>query len=192
MEKNPYEDTQSLEPARMVQLIDERGDSMLVQVVVEVEINDNLYALLTPANPVIDILKADKSDEDAPFEQVEPKEFSSIAKNIQDALARYQLKLEIQADEFVLMGEADESFYEDSEVISLESDDEDKEYIVLIEVDDAVFQYLVVEPMNPVIYPGEILSDEQARLLSDNEMNGLESIFSEILVDGLGESEDEF
>ena len=82
MDNKPYQETMSLEPPRIVHLINQDGTSMPVEVVVEVEIENNLYTLMTPAHPVIDILKEDIRDEEAPFEQVAPENFANIAKNI--------------------------------------------------------------------------------------------------------------
>jgi hypothetical protein len=183
------EENQELEPLRIVELIDESGTTMPVEVVVEVEINENLYALFTPANPLIYILCEDLKDEDAPLEQLEPTDFEGISKNIQTALFDYGLKVEIQADEFVLIGEPNESFYEQSELMEVEGDDGVQEYYVLVEVDDATARYSVVMPTEPVIYPGEILSDERARLLTEEEMLGLGSVFEEILAEGFNDDE---
>lgn len=183
------EDTQ-LYPSRVLQLLNDEADqTMSVEVIVEFMIEERSYALLTPQHPVVLILREDAHDEEADLEAIDPSEFVKVSKNIQAALLKYKVHIEVQADEFVLLGEPEEEFYTESDIFEMETDDGPREFLILTEVDDGAFHYLVVMHIDPVIYPGEILEGERARLLRDDEMQDLGGIFQEILTEELEEEE---
>jgi hypothetical protein len=177
-------DESNLDPSRIIHLLDESGESMPVEVIVEFEVDGNTYALTTPAQPVVYILREDMVDDDAPLEAVYAEDFPSIAKYIQASLSKHNLKVEVNAGEFVMSGEASDEFYHESEVMEVETEDGEMEYAVLIEVEDAESRYLVCEPLDPVIYPTEVLPEEKARLLNDEEIQRFEGIFHEMLTGG--------
>ena len=172
---------EELDPVRVVNLQDDSGANLPVEVVVEIEHEEQTYVLLTPAEPVIMILRENNVDEDAPLESLAASDFEEIKKNIQDALINHNVRIEVKSDEFVLVGEPSESFYSDCDIMELEEDDGTNEYLVLVEVDDAKYKYLVVMSIEPVLYPGLMLTDDEARLLSDDELQKVESLFSEVL-----------
>ena len=184
------QDGMQLEPTRVVELIGDDGKPMPVEVLFEVIVNDCLYALMTPAHPVIVILREDPAGEDAPLEPIEPAEFNEIAKDVQSHLFNLDVQVEVQADEFVLVGTPNDEFY-NGERIQIEVEDGDEEYLIIVELDYGGKNYLVALPLDPdpPIYPGEILADEKARILKDEEMEGLQEVFEQVLAEGFAEEE---
>lgn len=180
-DSNNHEENQDLEPVRIIMLRDESGDHLSVEVVIEIEHEQNTYVLLTPSEPVVMILKEDTTQEDAPLESLAPSDFVGIQKNIQDALIEHNVRVEVKSDEFTLVGEPNESFYADCDVMELEDEGGSNEYLVLVEVDDGGSKYLVVMSIEPSLYPGLLTSEEEARLLTDEELESVESLFSEVL-----------
>ena len=187
-------DDQGLAPRRVLELLDSNNESLPVEVVLELEVEGNLYALFTPAQPLVNILCEDMVDEEAPLEELEPEAFKGDVKHhIQSALRELEVSVEVRADEFILMGELKEEVYEQSEVIELEGDaeGENKEYLVIMEVEDAMKRYLISLAMEPEIYAGEILADNQARLLNDDELQRYQSHFEAALFEEVGDDEGE-
>jgi hypothetical protein len=184
-------ENQNLEPVRIVTLHDDSGAHLSVEVVVEIEQGDDTYVLLTPSEPIVMILREDTTNDDAPLESLDPGDFKSIAKNIQDALIQHNVRVEVKSDEFVLVGEPNESFYADCDVMELEEEDGPGEYLVLVEVDDGNDKYLVVMSIEPALYPGVLTSEQEARLLTDQELEKVESLFSEVLSEWAEADEEE-
>ncbi len=172
---------QELEPVRILTLEDESGAKLPVEVVVEIEQDGEVYVLLTPAEPLVMVLREDKNDEDAALEALDSDEFQAVKKHIHDALIQHNVSINVKGEEFVLVGEPEESFYAECDVMEIEEADGAAEYLVLVEVDDGSARYLVVMPIEPALYPGLLTSDSEARLLSDAELEKVESLFSEVL-----------
>ena len=191
MSNNTHEENQELEPVRIVQLVDDQGQRLPVEVVVEIEHEDQTYVLLTPSEPVVMILREDKTDDEAPLESLAPNDFVKVQKNIQDALIEHNVKIEVKSDEFILTGEPSESFYAECDIMELEEEGGASEYLVLVEVDDGANKYLVVMSVEPSLYPGLLTSEEEARLLSDAELESVESLFSEVLTEWAEADEEE-
>lgn len=185
------EENQDLEPVRIVKLIDDQGQHLPVEVVVEIEHENSTYVLLTPSEPVVMILKENTTDDDAPLESLAPSDFLEVQKHIQDALIEHNVKIEVKSDEFILTGEPSESFYAECDMMELEEEDGAGEYLVLVEVDDGANKYLVVMSIEPSLYPGLLLNDDEARLLSDKELESVESLFSEVLTEWAEADEEE-
>ena len=171
-----------LEASRIVQLIDQDGASLPVEVMFEVEQDGVNYALLTPAEPVVLILRRNPLDVDAPLKSITPEEFNSVSRHIQNALIPYQAKIEVKGSDFVLVGDLDERVYTDCDVMELEEDDEINEYLVVITVDDAEFHYLVALSIEPPICAGRIVEDECAVPLTDEELHQVEDLLSQELI----------
>ena len=172
---------QELESVRVLTLVDESGAKLPVEVVVEIEQGDEVYVLLTPAEPLVMVLREDKNNEDAALEALDGDEFQEVKKHIHDALIQHNVKINIKGEDFVLVGEPEESFYAECDVMEIEEADGAAEYLVLVEVDDGNARYLVVMPIEPALYPGLLTSDTEARLLSDAELEKVESLFSQVL-----------
>ena len=171
-----------LEASRIVQLLDQDGASLPVEVMFEVEQDGVNYALLTPAEPVVLILRRNPLDVDAPLKSITPEEFSSVSRHIQNALIPYQAKIEVKGSDFVLVGDLDERVYTDCDVMELEEDDDVNEYLVVITVDDAEFHYLVALSIEPPICAGRIIEDECAVPLTDEELHQVEDLLSQELL----------
>jgi hypothetical protein len=183
---------EGLEPRRVLNLIDDNNETLPVEVVLEIEIEGNLYALFTPAQPLVEILCEDMVDEEAALEELEPSEFKGDLKHhITSALRELQVSIEVRANEFVLIGELPDEAYEASEMIELEGESDSKEYLVIMEVEDAMKRYLIALPTEPEIYAGEILADEKARHLNDEELQRYQQYFEEALFAFTGDEEDE-
>ena len=175
------EASSELEPVRIVNLQDDSGAHLPVEVVVEIDHEDHTYALLTPAEPVVMILRENTGDEAAPLESLEPSDYQEVKKHIQDALIHHNVRVEVKGNEFLLVGEPNESFYSECDIMDLDEGDTTSEYLVLVEVDDAQYKYLVVMSIEPALYPGLLVSESEARLLDDNELQKVEALFSEVL-----------
>ena len=171
-----------LEASRIVQLLDKDGPSLPVEVMFEVEQDGVNYALLTPAEPVVLILRRSPLDVDGPLKSITPEEFSNVSRHIQNALIPYQAKIEVKGSDFVLVGDLDERVYTDCDVMELEEDDEVNEYLVVITVDDAEFHYLVALSIEPPICAGRIIEDECAVPLTDEELHQVEDLLSQELL----------
>ena len=102
---------QELEPVRVLTLEDESGAKLPVEVVVEIEQDDDVYVLLTPAEPLVMVLREDRTNEDATLEALDSSEFQAVKKHIHDALIQHNVSINVKGDDFVLIGEPKESFY---------------------------------------------------------------------------------
>ena len=171
-----------LESSRIVQLVDDDGALLPVEVMFEVEQDGQTYALLTPAEPVVLILKRDPQDDEAPLKAITPEEFADVSRHIQNALIPYQAKIEVKGGDFVLVGDLDERVYTDCDVMELDEDDEINEYLVVITVDNAEHHYLVALSIEPPICAGRIIEDERAIPLTDDELGRVEDLLNEELL----------
>ena len=180
-----------LDPRVVIDLVDDNGETLPVEVVLEVEVEGNLYALFTPAQPIIEILCEDMVDEEAPLEELEPAEFKGDVKHhIQSALRDLGASVELRANAFILHGELADEVYEQSEWIELEGENDALEYLVIQSVEDGMKRYMIALPAEPEIYPGEIIKEGQARLLRDDELQRYQQVFEAALVEGFGEVEE--
>ena len=180
-----------LQPARVVQLTDDNGDTLLAEVVIELEMDGIQYGLLTQKHPPVLILKEDLVDENAPYELVSMEEFKQIERELQNALTDHGLKLKPSGDALTLTGNLTSEFLQESQLIEIEGENQDiTEYLILVEVDDASHQFMVVLSCDPEIFPCELLDEDRARLLTGSELEGLEGIFEAVLAEGFGEEED--
>ena len=171
-----------LEASRIVHLLDDNGASLPVEVMFEVEEDGVTYALLTPAEPVVLILRRNPLDSEDLLKAITPDEFSAVSRHIQNALIPYQARIEVKGGDFVLVGDLDERVYTECDVMKLEEDDEVNEYLVVITVDDAEYHYLVALSIEPPICAGRIITDEQAVPLTDEELHRVEDRLSQELL----------
>ncbi len=183
---------EELEERRLVRLVDEdSGETLEMEVFLEIELEETgkTYALLTPAAPIVKILRADPADEDV-LEEVEPEEYSPLAKQFDEALRDWGVKLELRASEVVMVGEPKEELYEDCELLEVDTDEGPDELVVLIQIETGEANYLVCEPTQPDLYPVE-LDGASGRGLSDAELAELDEIFRAALEHVGGDDEDE-
>ena len=191
METQSSSSSLDLQPPRVVQLTDENGEALLAEVVIELELDGKQYGLLTQKHPPILILKEDLVDEDAPYELVSMDEFKTIEREIQNALFDHGLKVSVKGGMLTLTGNLTSDFLQESQLIEIEGENQDiTEYLILVEIDDASHQFMVVLSCDPEIFPCELLDNDQARLLSGSELEGLEGVFEAVLAEGFGEEEE--
>ena len=175
------EESLDLDPTRVVLFIDSDSAPLPVEVMFEVEQDGVTYALLTPAEPVVLILKQDLLDQDTPLESLDVSDFDAVKQNIQNALIKYGAKIEVKGDEFVLVGELDERIYGDCDMMELEEDGDVHEYLIIVTVDDATHHHFVALAIEPPIYAGKIVGEE-AHPLNDQELSGVEELLSQELL----------
>jgi hypothetical protein len=192
METQSSTSSSELQPARVVHFTDGNGETLLAEVVIELEMDGIQYGLLTQKHPPILILREDLVDEDAPYELVSMDEFAKIERDVQKALSDHGLKLKPSGDMLTLTGNITSDFLQESQLIEIEGENQEiTEYLILVEVDDASHQFMVVLSCDPEIFPCELLENDQARLLSGAELDGLEGVFEAVLAEGFGEEEEE-
>ena len=162
-----------LDAARVVELTDEAGLTQAVEVVLEVPIDDQVYAIVTPVEPPVLLLERDALDPDAPFGHLTEEDFVAVQAHINNALIPMQLKVEVREGEFTLIGDIDAEAYEEADVIELEYDGESIELLIVVTVDDAEHHYMVALPLEPVIYPARLV-EEKAYGLTDEELSRVE------------------
>lgn len=185
------EERDALEPSRIVTLTGGESEPLPCEVIFEVPEDGVIYALLTPAEPVVVILREDASDEDAPLESIETSDFPEVEKYIQAALGEFELQLSVKGDEFILVGEMSETLYEQSDLMEIDDEGEKSEYLIIREVDDATHHYLIALPMEPPLYAGQIISENEAVRLSDEEFARVEGLFSEVLLEWASDQDEE-
>lgn len=183
---------EELEPRVVVDLIDDNGDALPVEVILEVEVEGNQYALFTPAQPVVEVLCEDMVDEEAALEELEPTAFTGDLKHhIQSALRELGVSLEVKMNQLILVGELADSVYEEAELIELEGEEESIEYLIIQTVEDGMKRYMIALPTEPEIYPGELVEEGKARILSDDELQRYQQVFEAALLEGFGEEDGE-
>ncbi len=172
-----------LYPEKVVQLTpDASGEQIPMQVYLEVDQDGRVYALLTPQDPLVLVLRAthlqnETDEEGGTLEELEVEEFGPLAKEINHVLKEWGVKIEVRSEEYVLVGEANEGLYEDCEILPVVVEGEEEEYLVLAELDSGDTLYMVCEPASPDLFPVE-LQEDVPRLLTDEELDGgLEEMF---------------
>jgi hypothetical protein len=180
-----------LEERVVVDLVIDSGETLPVEVVLEIEIEGKTYALFTPANPVVEILCEDMVDEEAALEELEPELFQGDLKHhIQSALRDIDASIELKGGVFTLTGELSDEVYEQSELIELEGETDSLEYLVIHSVEDGMKRYMIALSTEPEIDPGELTEPGKARSLSDDELARYQQVFEAALVEELDEAEE--
>ena len=161
---------------RYVQMLDDdSGETLSMQVVAEIEYDDKTYALLIPAITLVQVLV--ESDDE--LRELETSEFAAVSKHINDAIKDWGLTIEVQANEYVLVGEEPDDLYEDCD--SFVDEEEDEEYFILTEVSTGETTYLVSVKAVPNMFPAELIDADNARSLNDEEMGRLHDVFQEAI-----------
>ena len=170
-----------LEPRRIVALRED-DTSIDMEVYLEVEIDDHVYALLVPADLSVDLVKVTENNGEESLEPVESKVIEGLTSDINDALKAWQMKFLLQDGEAILRGDPDEAFYADCETVEVDTEDGDSEdFVVLLELATGESTYLLLTAMTPELIAAELVSDNEARSLDDDELQELEEIFREAL-----------
>ena len=153
-----------------------------MEVYLEVEIDDHVYALLVPADLSVDLVKVTENNGEESLEPVESKVIEGLTSDINDALKAWQMKFLLQDGEAILRGDPDEAFYADCETVEVDTEDGDSEdFVVLLELATGESTYLLLTAMTPELIAAELVSDNEARSLDDDELQELEEIFREAL-----------
>ncbi len=174
--------SEEMQDLRIVALVDEMtGESLKMQIFMEIEVDNKMLALLTPHEAVVNILHTKADDDDAELAELEPSDFPKVAKDVQKALAEWTCKIEVRADEFILLGDPPQEFYDDVETIEVETEDGDDELLVLMEIDTGDDVYLIVTSSTPPIFPAELLENDTARSLNDEELAKHNELFKTAL-----------
>lgn len=166
-------------------LDDETGETLEMQVVAEIEYDDRTYGLLIPAITLVQVL-VENEDE---LRELEIDEFGAIKPEIDKALSEWGLSVVVQAGEYVLVGEEPEDLYEDCD--SFVDEEADEEYFIIAEVDTGSASYLVSVKAVPNMFPVELIDENNARSLSDDEMQRMHDVFQEAIKVLDDEDEDE-
>ncbi len=170
--------SEELAPPKVVHLADEEtGDTIGMQIFVEMEIDGRIYALVTPEAPVVTVLRLERDGEDEEIYDLPPEEFGALQSDINAALKPYSVCVDVVGDEYMLVGEAPDSLYEDCGELTL---DEDEDYLILAEIDNGEAVYLVCQPP-PEVIPVELGDNDVPRLLTDDEMEALHDTFQSVL-----------
>ncbi len=173
--------SEELAPRKVVQLADdETGDTIPMEIFIELEIEGRLYALVTPEAPIVTVLRMEKSGDEEEIFDLPLEEFAKLQKDINAALKPYGVEVQVIGEEYALVGEAPDALYEDCGELTL---DEDEEYLILAEIDDGEAVYLVCQPPAEVI-PVELDANDVPRLLTDDEMDELQDTFQAVLQEG--------
>ena len=161
---------------RYVQMLDdETGETLDMQVVAEIEYDDRTYGLLIPAVTLVQVL-VENDDE---LRELEIEEFAAIKGEIDKALGEWGLSVNVQAGESVLVGEEPGDLYEECD--SFIDEEADEEYFIISEVDTGSATYLVSVKAVPNMFPVELVDEENARSLSDDEMQRMHDVFQEAI-----------
>lgn len=166
-----------LAPRRVVTLIDEAtGDRIPMEVYLELDVDDRNYALLVPVDLEVEVYRTvDEGGTDV-LDPVETEELTGLRKHVTDALKQWKLKAEIRGGEMYIVGETPDDFFEDCEMIEVDTDEGPEEYVVVVQVETGSVTYLVTTPVVPDLQPAE-LDGDKARALNDDELADLEETF---------------
>ena len=181
--------TEEMQEMRVVSYLYENGEALKMQVFREIEVDGKTLGLLIPHHdePIVTILHTKSNDEDAELAEFEPEDFPKVSKEIQKALSEWGCKIVVRADEFVILGDPPEEFWNEYEIIEVETDAGDDELWVLMEIDTGEDVYLIVTASLPPIFTTEIFEDDTARSLSDAQVETHKDLFKRVLEEaGIG------
>ena len=157
-----------------------QGDSEATQmeVYLEVEVDDKSYGLLIPLDLPVHLVHAFEDNGADVLEPVDDETALSLRGEVNSAVREWGLKSEARPDGLYLVGDPDDDFIEDCDLIEVRTDDgEEEEYAVLLQFDTGDKSYLVITPIVPDLLPVEFTSDDAARHLNDTELSDLEETF---------------
>lgn len=170
-----------LEPRRIVSL-EEDGTAMDMEVYLEVEIEDHVYALLVPADLSVDLVEVTTKDDEETLVPVESEVIASLSSEINDGLKAWRVNFLYEDGEAILRGDPDEAFYADCETVEVDTEDgESEDFVVLLELATGNSTYLLLTALTPELIAAELMSEGTARSLTDDELQELEDIFREAL-----------
>lgn len=165
-------------PRRVVTLVDEAtGDRLEMEVYLELEVDDRDYALLVPVDLAVEVYRTVDADGDDLLEPVEPEELAGLRKHVTDALKGWKVKAEIRGAEMYLVGDPPDDFFEDCEMIEVDTDEGPEDFVVIVQLETGDETFLVTTPVVPDLQPAQLVDEKTARGLSDDELADLEETF---------------
>ena len=171
----------TLEPRKIVSL-EEGGAVVDMEVYLEVELDDRVFALLVPADLDVELVEMKLVDGEDTLEPVPADTVVSLKSDIKDALKAWDVEFHFEDGEAFLRGDPDEAFFADCETVEVDTDEgESEDYVVLLELSTGNHTYLLLTAMTPELIAAELVDDETARSLEDEELQELEDIFREAL-----------
>lgn len=164
-------------PRRVVTFIDDETDAQIpMEVYLEVDVEDHNYALLIPVDVPVEVYRTVDEDGADALDPVEADELAELRKHVSDALKQWKIKVEIRGDVMYLVGDPPDDFFEDCEMIEVDTDEGPEDYVVIVQIETGEVTYLVTTPVVPDLQPVE-LDGDKARPLTDDELADLEETF---------------
>jgi hypothetical protein len=158
------------------------GEPTKMEVYLELDVDDHSYGLLIPMDLPVHLVRAIKEGDSDVLDPVDAKEAQGLLGELNNAIRDWGMKGEAREDGIFLVGDPNDEFLEDCDIIEVRADDdEEEEYAVLVELQTGDANYLVITPMVPDLYPVEFTGTDGARLLDDEELGDLEETFQAAL-----------
>jgi hypothetical protein len=164
---------EELSPRRLVLLEEEDGNTEM-EVYLELEIGEQTFALLTPLDLPIHLVR-DLGD--GQLEPVEGDRLPELVRYLDDAMKPWGIKSELDGEELFLVGDPPDEFFDACEFIEVDADGEEDEYAIVVQIETGDETFLALTSTMPDLYPAELMSEERARPLTDVELTDLEETF---------------
>ena len=154
------------------------GEPNQMEVYLELDVDNRAYGLLIPMDLPVHLVRTFQEMGSDVLDPVPADVAASLRGELDNSLRPYGLKSENRDGNLFLIGEPEDEFFDDPDVIEVRSDDgEEEEYAVLQELETGDDTYLVITPIVPDLYPVEFVGENEARLLEDDELVELEETF---------------
>ena len=101
-------------------------------------------------------------------------------KELNTALRQWNIKTEERQHGLFLVGEPNDEFLDDCDIIEVNAEDGDEREFAVSELDTRDYTYLVITPVVPELHPVQFTGDDGARILSDDELEDMEATFHAI------------
>ena len=171
----------TLEPRRIVSL-EEGGTVVDMEVYLEVELDNRVFALLVPADLDVELVEMKEVDGEDTLEPISAETIDGLRTDIRDALKAWDVQFHFEEGAAFLRGDPDEAFFADCETVEVDTEDgESEDFVVLLELSTGDHTYLMLTAMTPELIAAELVNEDTARSLEDEELQELEDIFREAL-----------
>ena len=145
---------------------------LMAEVVVELEVDDHVFALLTPAVPIIHVAALEAQGDDEEEEdlvEVDDETLKRLTPHVEEALSTWKMKVAPAGEWTVLSRPLPPDLVEAADHIMVDMEGEEEEFLLLTEVDVGDAVYCVLAPATPEYWAVEVKGNE-ARLLEDDEL----------------------
>lgn len=162
-------------------LKDEAQLELECEILKQVIVDDETYALVMPVHQPVQILMWDASQAEDSLMDLDPDEQAAVFDNAQAVLAELNLKLIESAYTLTVSGDLPEPNEED--IFEIASDDDDiEEYFLLTKFYKDTNQFGIFAPLDPLIFFAAQPEDEAPYLLSpEDDMALLERLQDQLL-----------